>query len=74
MKSTKDFIYLVSDDKVDVFVFPPLLLLSALGMDWPGGRLVPEGNGKQREEKKGGKCMVVKSFVVPRRPSRLRDR
>ena len=40
------------------------------GMDRPGVRHVPEGNGKQRNWRK----LVVKSYVVPQRPLRLRDR
>ena len=41
------------------------------GMDRPEVRQVPEGSGKQgKMEKK----LVVKSSVVPQRPSRLRDR
>ena len=40
------------------------------GMDMPGVRKVPEGSGEQRKRRK----LVVKSSVVPERPSRLRDR
>ena len=38
------------------------------GMDRPGVRQVPEGEGEQRKWRK----LVVKSSVVPERPSRLR--
>ena len=45
------------------------------GMDRPGVRQVQEGAGKQRKTGfEGGRGMVVKSSVVPQRPSRLRDR
>ena len=43
------------------------------GMDRLGVRQVPEGSGEQ--EKKNWRKLVVKSFVVPQRPSSwLRDR
>ena len=38
-------------------------------MDGPGVRQVPEGSGEQGKWRK----LVAKSFVVPQRPSRLRD-
>ena len=41
-----------------------------LGMNRPGVRQVPEGSGEQGQWTK----IVVKSSVVPPRPSRLRDR
>ena len=41
-----------------------------LGMDRPEVRQVPEGSGEQGKWRK----LVTKSSVVPRRPSRLRDR
>ena len=40
------------------------------GMDRPGVRQVPEGSGEQGKWRK----LVVKSSVMPQRPSRLRDR
>ena len=40
------------------------------GMDRFGVRQVPEGSGEQGKWRK----LVVKSFVVPQQPSRLRDR
>ena len=40
------------------------------GMDKPGERQIPEDIGEKRKWKK----LVVKSSVVPKRPSRLRDR
>ena len=39
-------------------------------MDRPGVRQVPEGSAEQGKWRK----LVAKSFVVPQRPSRLRDR
>ena len=39
-------------------------------MDRPGVRQVPEGSG---EQEKMEKKLVVKSSVVPQRPSRFRD-
>ena len=39
------------------------------GMDRPGVRQVPEGNGEQGKWRK----LVAKLSVVPQRPSRLRD-
>ena len=43
------------------------------GLDRPGVRQVPEGSKEQKEEKKKRK-LVVKSSVVPKQPSQLRDR
>ena len=40
------------------------------GMDMPGVRQVPEGSGDRGKWRK----LVVKSFVVPQRPFRLRDK
>ena len=40
------------------------------GIDRPGVRQVPEGSGDREKWRK----LVVKSSVVPQRPSRLRDR
>ena len=40
------------------------------GMDRPGDQQVPEGSEEQGKMEE----LVVKSSVVPKRPSRLRDR
>ena len=42
------------------------------GVDRPGVRQVPEGNGKQKRKRKTWRKLVVKSSVVPQRPPQLR--